>query len=351
MGLRFRKSIKLGPGVRLNLGRKSGSISFGGPLGRYTVSTTGRRTTSVNLPGGLSYTSSSSSARRSTSRSTQSGPRFASPPALPSGPSSLPKPGFFAPAAEKRYYEGVQAYLAGDMARAFESFRQASAKDARNVSDDFFAGLTAIALGLPAQAIPFLERAVQSDIELPDELQRKYLPPDRTELRLSVSITERVSAAINFDSLGAALTLAELYQGAGRREDAIGLLQQLDAEIGDEPALKLSLCDLLFEDQDYEGVIEVAAAVENDSDIGLACLHLKAMALAVLGLRDAALEAFAGCLRRTAGRSVDLLREIRYDRATFLEAIGDQKRARKDWELLYTEAPKFRDVARRVMAQ
>ena len=56
MGLRFRKSIKIAPGVRLNLGKKSSSISFGGKGMRHTISSTGRRTTTVGIPGsGLSY--------------------------------------------------------------------------------------------------------------------------------------------------------------------------------------------------------------------------------------------------------------------------------------------------------
>ena len=56
MGLRFRKSIKLAPGVRVNLGKKSASVSVGGKGARYTVSSTGRRTSSVGIPGtGLSY--------------------------------------------------------------------------------------------------------------------------------------------------------------------------------------------------------------------------------------------------------------------------------------------------------
>lgn len=56
MGLRFRKSIKLLPGVRLNLNKKSTSISFGGRGARYTVSSTGKKTASVGIPGtGLSY--------------------------------------------------------------------------------------------------------------------------------------------------------------------------------------------------------------------------------------------------------------------------------------------------------
>ncbi len=33
----FRKSLKLGPGIRLNLGKKSASISVGGPGYRATT--------------------------------------------------------------------------------------------------------------------------------------------------------------------------------------------------------------------------------------------------------------------------------------------------------------------------
>lgn len=61
MGFRFRKSFKVAPGVRLNLGKKSASVSFGGKGARHTISTTGRRTSSVGIPGsGLYYTKSSS---------------------------------------------------------------------------------------------------------------------------------------------------------------------------------------------------------------------------------------------------------------------------------------------------
>ena len=56
MGLRFRKSVKIAPGVRLNFSKKSTSVSFGGKGARYTVSSTGRKTASVGIPGtGLSY--------------------------------------------------------------------------------------------------------------------------------------------------------------------------------------------------------------------------------------------------------------------------------------------------------
>jgi hypothetical protein len=56
MGFRFRRSLKLIPGVRLNVGLKSASLSFGTRGLHYTVSTKGQRLT-TGLPGsGISYT-------------------------------------------------------------------------------------------------------------------------------------------------------------------------------------------------------------------------------------------------------------------------------------------------------
>lgn len=60
MGLRFRKSVKVAPGVRVNLGKKSGSVSIGTKGARYTVSSTGKKTTTVGVPGtGVSHVSTS----------------------------------------------------------------------------------------------------------------------------------------------------------------------------------------------------------------------------------------------------------------------------------------------------
>lgn len=56
MPLTFRKSIRILPGVRLNLGAKSWSITVGPHHGpKRTWSSTGRTTTSMDLPGPLGY--------------------------------------------------------------------------------------------------------------------------------------------------------------------------------------------------------------------------------------------------------------------------------------------------------
>lgn len=56
MGLRFRKSIKIVPGVRLNIGKKSVGVSAGVKGYRKSINSSGRVTTSIGTPvAGVSY--------------------------------------------------------------------------------------------------------------------------------------------------------------------------------------------------------------------------------------------------------------------------------------------------------
>lgn len=56
MGLRVRKSFKIAPGVRVNVGKKSAGISFGTRGCRYSVNSRTGATATVGIPGtGISY--------------------------------------------------------------------------------------------------------------------------------------------------------------------------------------------------------------------------------------------------------------------------------------------------------
>lgn len=56
MGLRFRKSIGLAKGVRLNLGKRGIGLSVGGRGAGVSINSSGRRSARVGVPGtGLSY--------------------------------------------------------------------------------------------------------------------------------------------------------------------------------------------------------------------------------------------------------------------------------------------------------
>lgn len=80
MGLRFRKSIKILPGVRINYGLHSTSVSVGGKGFHTTYSSTGRVTRSVGIPGtGLSYVTTSSGRSQSAPRGKRMSGKLSSP--------------------------------------------------------------------------------------------------------------------------------------------------------------------------------------------------------------------------------------------------------------------------------
>ena len=56
MGFRFRRSVKIMPGVKLNFSKRGVSTTLGVKGARYTMGSGGRRTASVGIPGtGISY--------------------------------------------------------------------------------------------------------------------------------------------------------------------------------------------------------------------------------------------------------------------------------------------------------
>lgn len=60
MGWRFRRSIKIAPGVKININKNSLGYTVGGKLGRYTANTNNQQTLGFSLPGtGLYYTKTS----------------------------------------------------------------------------------------------------------------------------------------------------------------------------------------------------------------------------------------------------------------------------------------------------
>ena len=65
MGFRFRKSINLGKGVKLNINKKSVGVSVGTKGVRYSVNSDGRKTTSIGIPGtGLYWIQSNTKSKK-----------------------------------------------------------------------------------------------------------------------------------------------------------------------------------------------------------------------------------------------------------------------------------------------
>src|SRR4029453_16482415 len=101
MGFRMRKSIKLAPGVKLNVSKRGVGASVGGKGARYSVHSSGRRTTSLGsgVVPGVYYQSSKSGG----------GSNKNTPQPQASAPISPKKPGLFAPKGEKELYKAVKS--------------------------------------------------------------------------------------------------------------------------------------------------------------------------------------------------------------------------------------------------
>ncbi len=85
--------------------------------------------------------------------------------------------------------------------------------------------------------------------------------------------------------------------------------------------------------------------IENETPVHTALLLYKARALRGLGLLIAARETLTAAMRRKKGRSEELLRALRYERALVYEDLGQRRRARSELEKLYAEEPDYEDVA------
>lgn len=346
MSVRFRRSLKIAPGVKLNLTKTGWGVTAGPRGAHYSVHSSGRVTRSVGLPGTGVYYQSRTSPQGATSARPQSA-RFGAPAAAVQPVSMVPKPGIFASAAEKAYHRGVLAYFVGDHQATVAAFEQVLAAEPSTTSAHLFAGVSLVALDDAIRAAGHLEAVVSSATALPDRLELKYLPASVFDIRLSVQITEAITAQAPASELGATLMLAEVYQITGRLDEAIGLMTQVHEAMAD-PLVRLSLCDLLLADADYAGVVEVAAGAANDSDVGVETLHVKAAAQISMGQNTGAMESFRDALAKTSGRDPALLMAVRYDRALAYEHIGQAAKARADLERIYGTNATYEDVAARL---
>jgi tetratricopeptide (TPR) repeat protein len=254
------------------------------------------------------------------------------------------KPGLRAPRHERDFFMGLDELQHGRPELALQRFEAAARRDTRGraLSDDLLAGLIALQLGQADRAVRHLEAVAESPIQLPDELLAKYVP--ESALWFELSITPEVGASTPAGSLAAALALVECYQHTGRHEEAIGVLQQLTVLDHDDQALRLSLCELHAEGDDWDDVITVGAPAVIDDDIGLQLLLYRAQAHAERGQPRTAIRLYGEALDHRQ-RSAELLTEARSGLGRTCLLVGETERGEQALAEIYENDPEFRDVA------
>lgn len=344
MSFRFWRRIRIAPGVTLNLSKSGGSLSFGPRGAKFTIGPRGKRAT-MGIPGtGLFYTTTLPSGR-SGGRKTASYSAPAVPTVRPEDRLTL---GFFkrliTPDDEEALVDGCRELVLGNEDKALQHLEQAT-----HLADGaYLAGFLALKKERLEEAANYLATAAEKHSRL-----GRYFSKYGISATMSLPITDEVSAHVGPDLRGVLLGLVEVYQRQERWEDTIACLERLQRLEPDDVVVKLSLAELLLDARPGDKnvcrkIVRLAEGIENETPVHTALLLYKARALRGLGLLDAARETLTGALRRRKGRSEELLRALRYERALVYEDLGQRRRARAELEKLYAEDSDYEDVAARL---
>jgi len=337
MSFRFWKRIRLLPGITLNLSKSGFSFSLGKRGFHYTIGSRGHRIT-AGIPGTGLFVTEKVGSRKQTSHRRNS----------VSLPRSL-QPGFLKrlllPAEEKYFLDGCRALLQNDLEKAFSAFSQGAASAADCAA---LAGYTALATGRTAEAERFFENAYQNRRALGNLFSQYGI-----SLSLSLPVTKEIDIRIIPDYTGIILGLAESRQLLGKTDQAIALLKHFLKNNPENPAVVLSLVELLMESHGSdpkvcEHVIRLTGPISNETLIHTALMFYKAQALMQSGHLETARNVLTVALRRQKNRPTPLLHELRYLRAQVYEKLGRLSNARKDIARIYAENPDFRDVAKKI---
>jgi tetratricopeptide (TPR) repeat protein len=325
MGFRMRKSIKIAPGVKVNVSKRGVGASVGGKGGRYSVHSSGRRTVSAGsgvVPGVYYQKSVSGKGSRG-----GSSPATAASAAQPA-PVSSKKPGMFAPKGEKQLYKAIQAQDA-------QAIKQAGAEhpDFRLPSYSL-AGLMLLT-SEPKEAEQLLGEAFASGKDpAEDKFVSSYL-----STRLELSIAEGITAElpVNRDAVG--LALAELKQDEGDVAGAIDVVEQL------EPTTysAVSLAELYAQAGRWDDVVELTEGMKNEDDASALLCVFRGQAFREQGFHDAAHEALKEALR-SRSRAAVIRHHALAERAENYLAQGKKAMARKDLERILAEDSSYEGV-------
>lgn len=320
MGFRYRKSIKLMPGVRMNISNRGIGYSVGLKGARVSRSATGRTYRTLSLPGtGISHTQrlgGSSRGNTSTGGRGQSAPTAALP----------PRPGIFAAAAEKELYKAVLSgtpdpSMLPRIGRAHPDYRVLAAA---------LEGFLAFQGGQHVRARQLLAWvfAQREEISL-HAFARKYL----AGASVTVEVAYGVSAALPIGRSTVGLAVAELHQEAGDLEAAIKTVEQIDPPTA---IAALSLAELYVDAGRYADVVDITDGLTNADDVTALLCVFRGVGLREQGFQDAAREAFKEALR-SRSRSAEVRHRAYIERGLTHLAQNKPAMARKDLERVLAE--------------
>ena len=347
MTVRFRRSVKIIPGLRLNFNKNSTSLSIGPRGAHYTVSSTGRRTVSGGVPGTGLYAYKSVKPRSNTRKRAASPQSSSLDQERPAGlPASTPKPTLFSSRAEKAFsaflvdiYNPERTYSAHAIV--------AKAKDLREQYETLVYPLNILSFLYIINDESFNDTILDIGSKLwasrasifEDPILAKYGKGIYPAIRICDGIS--VTGILNTQQFG--FLWVEVLQSHGKFDDALVVLHQMDAN----QLTAISMADIELSMKDYDAVLETTSNITNVDDATLILLVLRGIAFREQGLLDASL----ACLKEAVSkksRTREALHRAHFERSITYEKMKKLPQARKDLELILADDPTNKEVKDRL---
>ena len=347
MSLRFRRSMKLIPGVRLTFNKDSLGLSFGVPGARYTMNTKGRRTLSTGLPGtGISHVQTLSSGRSSSraTRTEQSDQEVM----LPYETPAHLRPALFSRKAEREFYKFLlDIYKHDSQDTPKEVFEKA------NVLKTTYPKLQ-IALDL----IIFLHTIADESFDkqkdawaeaiwtnrnqyFNDRIVRKYF----AGITPQVSVSPGISTQEIYNIQTFSFIYVELLQHREKFAEALEIIESMDAN----QYTAISVADIEITMKDFDSAIETTEDIENEDDATAMLLILRGIAFREKEMHDGALECFKRALAKK-DRSEVMKHRALFERSDNYTRMGKKAMAIKDLEKILVDDSDYPAVDEKLSA-
>ena len=337
MSLRFRRSLKLMPGVRINFNKDSVGMSFGVPGARYTINSKGRRTFSTGIPGtGIYNVETLSSGKRQSGTTSSSANAFSKTEVRPYEPPLSMQPGLFAKKADKDLYAFLRDIFKWDEADTPDQvIEKATALQAIHPTLENSLNLLKFLYAVRGSSIDDATSyhwGQQLWAERQSVFVDKYVLKYFLGIAPHVQITNGIFTSSFYNEQTLGHIYVELLQHLEKFDEAFEILHQMQPD----QLVAISIADIEIGKKDYDGAIETTEDIENEDDATAMMLILRGVAFREKGLEEGALECFKRALS-SKKRSEMMLHRALYERAQTYSRLGKKSAAIKDLEKILVD--------------
>ena len=331
MSLRFRRSMKILPGVRLNFSKSTMGLSFGVPGARVSVNTRGDVYTSAGIPGTGLYAVERRSLRKNSGRKRSS--KNQEPETLTE---YVPPPGIFTPRRQRALYKALQKGTLEALEKLAKKF-----PDIEYISDAFalpkhlMSGSNDLE-GLTAKAAKVWSTRA--------ELERSWIFEHHAKaFEMNVKVAPGVDVPMRFSVQGLGHMYIELLQLGERYAEALDVAVSL----APDQISALAVCECEVQLRRWKDVIETTEDIENEDDATALLLIFRAIAFREEGMFDAAIETIR-LARSSKKRHEDVLNKALFERAIIYEEQGKIPLAKKELSKILATDSDFPGVSERL---